>query len=298
VAVLLGEAPAAIVEALFLDAALVDPSLDDLISPLLLQTELPEETPGNVSAGTRLTYSSGGVDLGLGVFYGWDRTPRWAISAEAFELLAALADGALTGLDDLEALQGALGPLAGGDRLVRGRYDRLLSTVVDAVTYAGPIGIRAELVAQPERTVYTATLAGIRRPTLTGALGLSYENGDGSFVVSVEGYWQESFLRASDGAALLDLDRVVAVLGGVQLSLEAFERARDTRWSDLSLQLGGLVLAETGDAAIAPSIAWSVTDRLELSTGAEWVIAPSQEVTVGRLFDARDAWWVRVQRSF
>jgi hypothetical protein len=215
-----------------------------------------------------------------------------------FDVLGAIADGRLTGVDDLEALEAVIGPLGGGERLVRGQYDRLLSTVADAVTYLGPIGVRGELVLQPERTLYTASLAGIRRPTLTGALGLSYENGDGSFVASVESYWQESFLRRRDGAALLDLDRVIAVAGGVQLSLEAFSGARGTGWADVSFELGGLVLARTGDTALTPSVSWRVTDRLTVSSGAEWVVAPSSTVTVGALLDSRDAWWLRLRRSF
>ena len=97
---------------------------------------------------------------------------------------------------------------------------------------------------------------------------------------------------------MLDLDRVIALAGGVQLSLEAFSGASGTGWADVSFEVGGLVLARTGDAAVTPSVSWRVTDRLTLSSGAEWVLAPSSAVTVGALLDSRDAWWLRLRRSF
>ncbi|MFT4706108.1 MAG: hypothetical protein ACI81R_003826 [Bradymonadia bacterium] len=294
---LLGSGAAATLSAI--QPGAIDGSLDELLDPLLPQTSLPEQLPGNISAGTRITYSYSGVDVSLGYFAGFDRVPYASLSPELREVLALAAGGVATQDPRLiEATQAVLGQLAAGEAPLASEYRRLHTIEFDGVTYLRSLGVRWELVAQPARTVYTRDLRAVRRPMLTGALGLGYESGTGEFIVTAEPYMQHTFTRASDGPYLLDLDTLFAVAFASQLSLGAFDGTSGKRWEDLSVTIGGLWLPEQGDWVLSPSLDFALNDVLALTLQSTWVLAYGDSPSIGDVFDASDAWSISLERLF
>ena len=280
------------------DLVLIDPSLEDLAQPLLLQTELPEETPRNASVGSRLTLIRGGWDVSAGYLYGWDRTPFAAFSPAAVTLLnTALGSG-----NDLTAdapeVQAVLEALAEGDPLYSATYRRLHTAQIDGVTYAGPVGIRFEAAVSPSRTLSLTTLESVRRPTLTSALGLSYESSDGELVLAGEVFHHKVFLRADDALGLLGLDDLIGAGAGFQLGLARFE-GTDGRFAErLGIQLGGIYLPDGRDLVANAALTCDLRDTLELSVATTLFHSFAGRETIGDLIDGGDNISLRIERVF
>lgn len=280
------------------DLVLIDPSLEELAQPLLLQTELPEETPRNASVGTRLTLIRGGWDVSAGYLYGWDRTPFAAFSPAAVTLLTT----ALGAGSDLTAnapeVQAVLEALTDGDPLYSATYERLHTAEIDGVTYVGPVGVRFEAAASPSRTLTLSTLESVRRPTLTSALGLSYESSDGELVLAAEVFHHKVFLRSDDAPGLLGLDDVVGIGSGAQLGLARFDGTEGRFAERLGFQLGGIYLPDGRDLVANAAITCELRDTLELSIGASVLHSFGSDESIGDLIDGGDSVSIRIERVF
>ena len=285
----------------FEDLRLIDPSLEELIQPLLLQTELPEETPRNLSAGTRLTLIRGGWDVSLGYFYGWDRVPLTRFHPAGQALVDAVINEGGTFFNDAATrpeIPNALQALTDGETLFSSTYERLHTVTFDGVTYAGPIGIRFETAINPERTTYTASLRGIRRASVSSALGLSYERSDGNIVASGEVFHVFFAQRPGDERLLYDLQSVFGVAGGLQLGFGAFPNAAATRWERFGIQLAGIYLPNGRDLVASPSLTYDANDLLTLSAGASIYASFGDEQTIGDLLTRNNAVFLRLERAF
>ena len=281
---------------------LIHPSMEDVVQPALLQTELPEELPRNGSIGARITRSAGGLDLSFGYLFAWERMPtvRWGEGVrEGLEELAVRLPGLVLpgdrgpglppdgwppdgwqpgdplppgqlppgGFAPGDALQGWFDGPGNGNPLLRAAYQRRHIFEVDGVKYFGPIGLRFESVFSPLQTAYTTELRSIRRPTSTSTLGLSYEGFNGDVVVVAEGFYQRVFTRPDD-AQLLAIDR--DFYGGalvLRWGLGSLVRLRETRWQDLSFQMATFYAAVGRDLVVAPAVSFRVNERLEVSSG-------------------------------
>ena len=293
----LGPAPAEVSGALTgLDG--VDATTSEALTRVLLTTDAPDATLRNGSAGTRLAYSNRGWDLALGYFYGFDRTPFAEVSAEGLELLGEIAEEGLSPEALAVLAQRGLEQVSGGETLFSSTYARMHTVQHDGVRYAGPVGFRWEVVFQPARTLYLATLQPVRRPMLSGALGVGYESGGGDFVWSTEVFHQRALLGAGDQEALLGTDALWVTATLVNLGLGAFGGLSGTRWSDVSLQLAAIYLPDGSDLVLQPSVRFAATEALTLAFDATVVSSFGDDVTLGDAADGVDAISLSLTRAF
>ncbi len=193
-------------------SSVVDDSLQDDIQPLVQATKVPDELPQNLSFGGRITATLANTDFGLAYFFGWDRTSFFSIDEDLVELLqVAQADGQF--LEDFDfigfatrnpeviGITDSIGQkVSAGDELFVSEYRRIQTISTDVARYVGPIGVRADVAFQPAKTYLDADLNSVRRPTLSSALGLSYENfvdETDAYAITIEGFYNKPFSRDS-----------------------------------------------------------------------------------------------------
>ena len=299
---------------------LVDSSLNEEVQPLLLAQSQPDELFGNASMGLRATGTRWNTDFGLSYFWGWDRTP-WLRVDEDLRRLGRLAvdDGqvlrdfdlqgfiernpeALSAFDAISEKQQA------GEELVDSEYRRMQTLLVDVARYIGPIGLRADVALNPERTYVTDRMRTVRRPTLFSALGLSWEEllEPGPLAVTVEGFWlkpfgadspvTEAFVaeleRGSDDESLLLLeDGYWGIAGAVDWATPL--------WG-LELTVGTVVEVQTGGLVVDGRVSKTFGGWFETSVGGTLYEGPdpAEELSFGGLYDNNDRVGLRVRAEF
>lgn len=277
---------------------LVDPSLEELVQPLVVQSELPEELPRNASVGARVTGTHRGLDLSAGWFYGWDRFPYVRLSPALAAAAAILGGGATPDAESLQSVVQLVGDdLATGTPLVQAEYLRRHVVEVDAVRYLGPVGVRIESAFSPRRTLYRADLRSVRRASLLSAAGLSYERGDGNVVVSGEAFYQYVFREPGDGRFVLGTDRLLGFGLGGTLRGGVFGAFDTSRLADFGLTLGLVVFPAHWDVIASPALTFDTSDTLTLSVGATLATA-AEPGGIGERVDADDAVFIKLEKRF
>lgn len=282
----------------------IDPSLEDLAQPLLTATERPEEHLGNASVGTRATFSPRGWDLSIGWWFGWDRTPSLDVSDPVRRLGDAVAanppDDPLAFSADLLAAFGEIQAAVGaGEALIVARHERQHSVVLDGVTYVGPIGLRMDVVASPERTWLVAGQRSVRRPTLEAAFGVGYEDDAGDLVVSTEVLYQRVFSQSGDGRYVYGLDDLLVTFAGVDWSLATIDALASRPLADARVTLAAAALPREGDVLLAPSIGWTFRERYDVEIGATVTMPGSEDMpTIADFVAPNDAVFGRFEASF
>ena len=290
---------------------LVNPSIQPAVQANLVATEFPEAIPENMSGGARVTSNYGGVDLGVGYFFGWDRTPFFELDEDLGALLTLVAGDeqffrdfdfmsmALRHTEFLDLQQAVVDKAAAGETLLRSRYRRRHTVEVDFVTYFGQLGVRVESALTPKRTIYLDGMEARRFPVLNNALALSYERSD-SLMVHVEGFWVHTFNVPENREILLTgVDYYGAALV-FMLGLDEFSGLNDTEWENLSFRFAGIAGISGGDFILYPSATWSFSDAASLSAGAMVFMGPSldEEITLGGLYDQNDQAYISVDAAF
>lgn len=266
-------------------AALIDPTLEEFAQPLASATRRPDETPENVSAGTRVTLRAGGADVSAGYFFGWDRMPSLQIAESLRGFLAALDPA------DPFAINGELLAVvadvdAGRDILVAAP-ERLHVVELDAVRYVGPVGLRFEVVFSPERTLYVEPLASVRRPVLSGALGVGWESSTGEAAIGAEAFGTWAFTEPGDPTFLLGSDRLGGVALGAQWDLNSV--APQSVLGRLRLRLGGVIVATHADALVTGEVGYDVGRSGEIVlSGAAVIDGEGPSDGVGDLYRGND----------
>ena len=294
--------------------SLVDRFLDrsryEEVQPLLQSTSVPDERPKNISAGLRATATAWNTDLGLGYYFGWDRTPFLSIDEDLRSLLGLVAeDGQVLRDFDLtgffsrnpEALELAnnLGETQQqGGSLVSSEYRRRHSLVANVSRYIGPVGVRADVTVSPEKTFVTEELEATRRTAVFGALGLSYERLiDGRpLAITLEGYGLRPLPRESSVNQWFVSDDELGPEGG-ELALIGeglYGVAAAVQWRlpiwKLDLQIGGVANVSSGDVILGGRLQrqW----RSWLRTGIGGVVyegpPPEERLSLGGLYDRND----------
>ncbi|MGM0555877.1 MAG: hypothetical protein ACQEVA_05835 [Myxococcota bacterium] len=300
---------------------LLDRSRWDDYQPLLLSTEQPDETPKNASLGARITGTVANTDLGLGYFWGWDRTPYAELDEDVRRLLQlAVADGRV--LEDYDVLgfagrnpeavqlfEDISDKAADGEPLFRSRYLRQHTLVADAARYFGPIGVRADVAMSPARTFYTTELKPVRRPSIYAAVGMSWEEivDDENFVaVIAEGFvlrplGSESVVTEAfvDAARSGDASDELLLVGDAYYGAVAAVQWR-MPWWDLELEAGGLYGISTGDVALNGRLTKVWQPWLKTSVGATVLEGPepASQLSLGGLYDHNDQITVGVSGVF
>lgn len=301
------------------DAALSRSSYEEL-QPLLTNPTYPDEVPKHLSAGLRLTATRWNTDFGLGYFFGWDRTLWLELDEDVQELLGIVAaDGRLFEEGDvfrfigrnpqvLPLLNSITGKQQQGQRLANVEVMRRHSVVLDIARYIGPIGARLDLAWSPAQNFIDDQLRTIRRPSLFGALGLSYErvDGDRPLAITVEGFWQEimshdaamtrAFVpgeRRGDASAdpIITGRRWAGLAGGLSWRLPV---------ADLDVQAGGVWGITTGDVIVNASLARQWDGWLTTTLSFALFEGPplDERITAGGLFDRNDQLTLGVSGAF
>ncbi len=262
-------------------AGAVPPASQEDVQALLLSPDPPDESPRQGSAGGRVAWSGGGLDLRLNTFYGWDRIPSLEVDPEFVELLVAVRDNDLATLARLfPKLQSTV---QGGGLPYTSRYDRLATFGADGVYVAGDFAFKADVAWTPARTLYTADLEPERAASLSWAGGVDYMPST-TFQITLEAFG----LKPLEDRDWYLVGRHLANLVG------------QVRWAPLEDELTLQVAAQYGltreDVLVAPQIAWRPRDNHEAQVGAVFLQGPDD--SPGGLFDANDHAYARYALSF
>ncbi|MBA2660970.1 MAG: hypothetical protein H0U74_01640 [Bradymonadaceae bacterium] len=299
----------------------IDPSLHGDVQPLLLATRVPSDTPRNASAGLRATTTAANTDLGLGIFYGWDRTPWIYVDEDMRELLALVVTDAQV-LEDFDFMgfvrrnPSALGisnrisaKRADGEEIFFSEYRRRTTLLVDLARYMGPIGVRADIAFSPSRTLYTSGFEATRRASVFSALGLSYERLDDNdaLALTVEGFWLHPFARdcAINRAFVSESDRgpedaKLALIGDGLYGLAGALMWSVPMLDNVELQLGGLYNISNRDwlSSGALSKRWQSWLRATVGVALFGGPDPAERLSLGGLWANNDHLFFAIDGDF
>lgn len=288
--------------------------------PTLAPNTGPDELPQNVSLGARLSATFWNTDVGIGYFFGWDRTPWLEVDAQTAQLLRVVASDAQFFQDgNLPAFLMRNPEAAGlandvqskvlnGETIVEVESLRRHTLVLDMARYIGPIGVRWDVVMSPAQVYLSRELESIRRPTLQSALGLSYETFDDGYQLAliVEGTYTKVFAQdagvtrwfidetrrgAQGSQPLLINDGLYGIAAGINYTL--------VDW-DVQAQLGGLYNISSEDWLMSMQLSKRFNTYARLTLG--WMVfegpSPDVAVTLGGLFDHQDAVFLGFDGAF
>lgn len=288
----------------------IDPSAWEQAQGLAWSPSYPDELLRSASLGGRATATAWNTDVGLGYFWGWDRTPWVEIDEDAAQLAQILLgdeeffqDLDFLGLvgrnpEILELSERLSEKQQMGQELFVQEYLRRHTVVADLARYVGPIGVRADVAWSPAQNFTTEELGTIRRPSIFGALGLSYERveGERQLGVTVEGFWLHPFgAEAAMTRWFVDPARrgepgEDPIIVGEGLYGVAGGLSWDVPWIGTRLQAGGVYNISSRDliarALVRRELGWGVHGTLG------WIVyegpPPSERLTLGGLYDPND----------
>lgn len=297
---------------LLLAEGLLDPSLVMYEQSFFQSTTRPSDLPQNASLGLRANRTVGGTDFGVGLFYGWDRTPYVELDEDFRGLLTLIArDGQIFADYDLagflqrnpEALglsQSVSAKAEAGETVFASRHLRRTTATVDLARYIGRIGVRADVAFSPRRVLYRASFQPEQRASVFGALGLSFEellDGERPLALIAEGFWLHVFDRESAMHRWFAASGARAESGdaGESEELLLFEDgyygvALAANWhlpiAGLELEAGGQVSIQPGDLIARAGGRYRFGDHYYLRGGANFFLGPDPEerLTTAGLF--------------
>lgn len=296
---------------LLLAEELIHPSNQEQIQPFLQATQRPMDLPINASGGLRGTWTVERTDLGLGVFYGWDRTPWVTLDEDMRELLVIIAeDGqvfedydfiAFTGRNPeiIEISRRLSQKAEEGETLFSSEFRRRTTVLADFARYLGPIGVRGDVAFSPRRVFYTTDFEPVWRASVFSALGLSYErllDGVRPLALTLEGFWLHPF---SADSAIHRLMVPEEDGGGAEDELLLFDDGYygvaaaatwHTGWWELEIQGGGMATIAPGDVIARVSISRPWRPGIRTTIGANLFFGPDpgEVLTLGGLWAHND----------
>ena len=306
---------------LLLAQEVIHPSIQQDVQPFFQATERPHHLPQNASGGLRGTWTVSGTDLGLGVFYGWDRTPEIVLDDDLRDLLVLVAeDGQVFEDYDLFGF-GARNPEAfelsqnlsekaqAGETIFASQFRRRTTAVADFARYLGPFGVRADVAFSPRRVFYTTDFNPVRRAAVFSALGVSYErllDGIRPLAVTVEGFWLHPFSVESPVHRAMVPD---GEGGEADEELLLFEYgyygvAGATTWAtgfwDLELMVGAVASIAPGDLMSRFALERPFARGFRATVGANIFLGPDpeEELTAGGLWAHNDRVYLGISGQF
>ncbi len=296
---------------LLLAQDLIHPSIQQDIQPFFQSTQRPHHLPKNASGGLRGTWTVSGFDLGLGVFYGWDRTPEVFLDDDLRQLLVLIAeDGQIFEDYDIfgfgtrnpeafEHSQNLSEKAEAGETIFESKFRRRATFLADFARYVGPIGVRADVAFSPRRVFYTTDFDAVQRATLFSALGLSYErllDGVRPLALTIEGFWLHPFSTESpihqalvpDGRGGDEDDELLLFEEGYYGVAGASNWAMG--WWDLELIFGAIASISPGDLMGRFAIERPWARGLRTTVGVNFFLGPDPEeqLTPGGLWAHND----------
>lgn len=251
------------------------------IQPALLAPQPPDESPRNVSVGTRVGWHGPGVDVHLAATHGWDRIPALTFDPDVLALLDAARR------NDLGALAVGYGKvqprLAAGEPLFTSEYSRLNLIGGDLAWAVGDFVVKAEAAFSFARTLYREDFTPRRTGSLTWAGGVDYMP-DEDLAVTVE-VWG---LRPLDRGPWLYIGQhLFEAVGHAQVTV-----LKEVLFADLTAEAGLF----RHDLTLSPALRWVPADGHALTAGV--YVLSGDAGTLGGLYDANDAAFLRYTAGF
>lgn len=300
------------------------PLLEQLISPsgwdqaqtLANATSYPDEDLTTSSLGARWTRTIWNTDLGVGYYFGWDRTPRLQVDENVAELATiVLTDSQFQQDFDFFSLALrnprviALGDAITasqqrGEELFVTEYRRRQTLLLDFARYVGPVGVRGEAALSPAQYFLTESLGTVRRPSAFGSLGLSYERilgQEGVLGLVLEGFALRPFGHDQEVTRFFVKDEEergtgeehILMIGELLYGVAFGATVSLPEWR-LELRGGGVYNLSTRDVITQAS----VRRRLRLERERELAVTcgamiyegpdPAERFTLGGLYDGND----------
>jgi hypothetical protein len=258
----------------------VDPTLHDVLQPVLGQTELPANDFSATSAGLRFAVNLHRIDFSLLYHYGYDRTPLLQIDP-AFAMSLSQLDPSMPDLGPV------LQPILAGMKPVRATYVRRHHAGFDLGTTWGPVLFRLEGAVDSDKVFASARdLQGFVLPALQLVGGIEYSPGELGRTLIVEGWYMHVFSTPGDQALLF----ARADTGGV---------ATLVRWNffheHLELELRALVGLEPWSVAIRPQVGYKWR-ALQIRVGA--MVLDGNDLSFGGWYRNNTSIYVMAKYSF
>ncbi len=262
-----------------------------------------------------------GTDLGLGAFFGWDRTPYTEMDDDLRGLLELMmADGQVMQDFDFEAfiartpeaeqrLETVSQRTAMGQPVVDAQYRRRATFLADMARYLGPIGVRADVAFSPRQVFFTQSFQSVRRPSLFAALGVSHErllDGVRPLAVTLEGFWLHPFgadsaisrAMVSDEERGDSEDEILLFEDGFYGVAAALNWA--TGWRGWEVVAGGMASIEPGDfiGRFALEKSWRPELRTTVGMNLFFGPEPQRRLTPGGYWAHNDRVYLGVSGRF
>jgi hypothetical protein len=241
----------------------VDPSIEDLLQPRVLETRRPLPFLGDVAL--RVS-RPGRVKLGASWVWANEKLPRVRVDAGLGQLLLAQAQGLPV---DAATAAGVLGRFQSGQPLLAGTYARSHVFSLEASTLLGPGQLDLDVAFQPRTSYYGPGLVPLDKATLTWVVG--YGQAADTPVVYAVSYLGLAIPGVEAGEQLLWVEparaqatartvffHLVSAAVGVPLWRRTFE-----------VSLRGAVELVQGSSSVGPRVAFQGVEGLTVWLAAE-----------------------------
>jgi hypothetical protein len=267
------------------------PELEDEVQEAVFRSQVPDQTPKNISAAARITTSISGWDLGISGYFGWDRLPKLSIDEDLLTILRASdqftvdPQSIATNPTLRDASLAVQQKVAVGQTLIRARYRRYWTLAVEAAKALGDVMLRLDAGVTPRQTLYTNDFISTRGPTIMAALGAEYSYGE-LLYISVTPFLFAALDPPKHQSLLLleshgDTGDRTAALYGVNANLRL-------TWTDQQtwLVVSGNYNVQPGDHFLVAQWVYAYWEPHEFSVGVVTVNGP--QGTAGRFLKRND----------
>ncbi|MBX7115437.1 MAG: hypothetical protein K1X64_14000 [Myxococcaceae bacterium] len=241
----------------------VDETVEDTLTPRLLETKRPSAFAGDVALRVR---STGSVKVGASWVWVNEKTPAVEIDPELAALMAAQQAG--RPVDAALALS-VQSRLAAQEQLYSATYRRQHIFGVDTSFLAGPLQIDADVGYSPRQTFIDAQLRPLSKPVLTWVVSLARaEEGDLAYAA---GYQGMAVFGTGASEQLLLIEPAYAVGAERTAWLHLFwtqlgYRPSEARWEILARALFEPI---GRSVAVAPQVTFHPTERWKVWLAAD-----------------------------
>ena len=260
-------------------AGAIDPSLQGDLQPLLRQTRLPAYDLSGASAGTKLSWTTGSLDVAHYYHYGYTYAPALTIDPT---LLRGIATTDWTRATDTD-IAAILAAISGGQ--FQSNYRRRHHVGTSAQVVARPFLFRVDGSYDTASVFTDRTLLGVVRPVAQGVLGVEYQTGEIGKTIIVEGYY----------ARILGDPLATPLLGALTDTVSVASVLRWTFFEHVELELRGVAGIRPMGYTVRPQLAYK-RDAWEVRAGVVWL--DGEDGSLPRYYRRNSSVYAMVKHAF
>jgi hypothetical protein len=252
-----------------LDNTRIDPSIEDGVQSVLLETQRPPPFAGDLAL---RVVRNGRVKVGASWVWMNEKLPRVVVDRELRALLSAQARG--------QAVEPAVAAsvanrLQAGETLYAGTYRRTHLFSVEASALLGPGQLDVDATFTPRQTYFDVDFAPLDKAALTWVVG--YSQASDSPLLYTVGYLGTAVFDVEARQQLFLLEPATAVGAArtafVHLVLATVGYGFLERRLDVTVR--GALDPVQGSLALGPRVSWELTRGLRLYAAAEFYLGPA-----------------------